>query len=53
MTQDLPDHLRTDSEKIVVPPYYPDTPKGKIITGSLTMQHRHHGYCEAKSFSRA
>ena len=25
VTQDLPDHLRTDPEKIVVPPYYPDT----------------------------
>ena len=31
MTQDLPDHLRTDSEKIVVPPYYPDTPKVKSL----------------------
>ena len=27
VTQDLPDHLRTNPEKIVVPPYYPDTPE--------------------------
>ena len=27
MTQDLPDHLRTDSEKIVVPPTIPIRPK--------------------------
>ena len=26
VTQDLPDHLRTNPEKIV-PPYYPDTPE--------------------------
>jgi len=27
VTQDLPDHLRINPEKIVVPPYYPDTPE--------------------------
>ena len=27
LTQDLPEHLRTVPEKIVVPPYYPDTPE--------------------------
>ena len=27
VTQDLPDHLRTNPEKIVVPLYYPDTPE--------------------------
>lgn len=27
LTRDLPDDLRTDPEKIVVPPYYPDTEK--------------------------
>lgn len=27
LTRDLPDDLRTDPEKIVIPPYYPDTEK--------------------------
>ena len=31
VTQDLPDHLRTDPGKIVVPPYYPDTPEVKTL----------------------
>ena len=31
VTQDLPDHLRTDPQKIVVPPYYPNTPEVKTL----------------------
>jgi uncharacterized sulfatase len=31
LTKDLPNHLRTDSSKVVVPPYFPDTPKTRAL----------------------
>ena len=31
LTQDLPEHLRTAPEKIVVPRYYPDTPEVRTL----------------------
>ena len=31
LTKDLPNHLKTDPSKIVVPPYFPDTPETRTL----------------------